>query len=274
MPNSACGTPLGQTMRATSIACACPGRSARHRAGDQLLLPQQPRSHLDLAADAEGVDPLIAGVLLRPQANHLPVVAAAALSQSTASPDRSATPTRSSTPSPVTSSTPSTDAADARRPAPRDRCPSPATPAAPDGTRRQQVQRAVVVEVGGHDPRPRLALSGGREPARFQDSSAAPLCQDSHGPLPAGAARTPKRSVLAQRHHLEAAVGVEIGDGQRHRRAESRHRRFRREDPGLPVEEHAQRARRVEERGVRIGVAVEIRPREGARTGRRRQTTT
>ena len=59
--NSACVTPFGQTMRATSIAGARAEAEVHAAAGDRLLLRQQPGPHLDLAADAERVDPLIAG---------------------------------------------------------------------------------------------------------------------------------------------------------------------------------------------------------------------
>jgi hypothetical protein len=43
-----------------------------HGVGNRLLLPDEPGSDLDVAPEAEGVDPLVAGVLLGLHANRLP----------------------------------------------------------------------------------------------------------------------------------------------------------------------------------------------------------
>ena len=51
--NSACATPFGQTMRATSIDGARAETEVERRSGEHLLLHEQARADLDLAADAE-----------------------------------------------------------------------------------------------------------------------------------------------------------------------------------------------------------------------------
>ena len=81
MPNSACGTPFGQTIARDVDRRARAEAEVHRRASDHLLLRQQARSHFDVAADAERVDALIAGVLLRARTEHFPVVARRALAE-------------------------------------------------------------------------------------------------------------------------------------------------------------------------------------------------
>ena len=77
----------------------------RGRARQHLFLRQQPGSDFDFAADAERVDPLVAGRRLRARPHHRPVITLRAAPESARPAARSTTPTRSSWPSPLRSTT-------------------------------------------------------------------------------------------------------------------------------------------------------------------------
>src|SRR4029450_10765612 len=55
-------------------AGACAQTEVHRRACEGLLLRSPPRPALEFASDAERIDPLIAGSLLRARAEHVPVV--------------------------------------------------------------------------------------------------------------------------------------------------------------------------------------------------------
>ena len=81
-PNSACGDAVRpDDARDVDRRCACRGRSAAAPPVSTCFCDEQAGAHLDLAADAERVDALVAGVLLRARADHLPVIAGRALAK-------------------------------------------------------------------------------------------------------------------------------------------------------------------------------------------------
>ena len=77
--NSDCRKPFGQVMRATSARVGLAKAEVHDRRGDDLLLDVQAGAHFDLAADAERIDPLIAGGGDRARPNRLPAIRLLAL---------------------------------------------------------------------------------------------------------------------------------------------------------------------------------------------------
>ena len=238
-----------------------------HRgAGDHLLLRQQPGPDLDLAADAERVDPLIAGRRLRARPDHLPVIRRRAASRAAATgcpfgePDADRAGRRRS---------------DRRRRRPRHREPTAArenSPVAatarrasvrsPDATRSS----APLLSRSARNSRVRARRNRRRQVVRPARRAAAA----SH----ASRSRDTRRidPVRAERHEIEHAVGVDVRHRQRQhgrRRARPRHLA---KLACLPILEHVQVALRVEQRRVRIAVAIDVAPREAAQIRRRRQT--
>ena len=222
------------------------------RSGDHLLLRQQAGSDFDVAADAERVDALIAGGRLRARANDLPVIAPCRLPKP-AGRSAVARPTRSSRPSPLRSTT-VTIGRRAARPAAEK---SPVAARKPDPRAscagRDEIERAVVVEIGEKQPiraghRRRLG-DRTRSPASVAPSRRGRVTRAGSTPVASSVTTSSTPSPLTS-----PRVNATTPSG-RPARSSPRTRR-------LTVLEHMQTARRVEQRGVRIAVAVEIAPRK------------
>ena len=252
--------PFGQMTRTTSAAAASPRPKWTTGASIVRFCSVEAGAHLDLAADAEGVDALVAGGGRRARPQRLPVVGLrpAALRARRA---------------PVLGHAQELEAAVAvevgrgaraegqrRRPAPR-RLPRRrrAARARPPARPRTRSARAVVVEVGHQEPREPGASARGQSPRRAR-SSASPSA------APSSAEREPHDGAVgADAEHVEAArrrsprprpgpraFGRPAGSGSARKTPP---RRFR---------QTCTRPSASSERRVRHAVAVEVAPGEAA----------
>ena len=257
--------PFGQTIRATSMPVRVPEAEMHRRAGNRLLLRQQAGSNLDVAADAERIDPLIAGASAAradgsPASDSPPCRAPA--SGPGARPDR---PTRSRRPSLFRSSDAEHVAIRRGRQRPKlaRSLASQMRERPPPGS--HEIERTVVVQIGEEQP-----MTFPAAPPRAQSDQVANGCSSQRFAIrgtPAGSTRR------IERHDIEHAVGVDVADRQRHHaRGRRRGLGIARNSPACRFSNSVQVAPRIEQRRVRIAVAIEVAPREAAQARRRRQT--
>ena len=229
------------------------GRSGRSARRSARCCSVQAGAHLDLPADAERVDALIAGRgrRLRPHAPASRSRPCRVVSRATAW-RVARSPTSSRRPSPSRSAAARTSAAERRAGERRERAP---------GRREQhgrragpaddQVDGAVVVEVGGDEAR---AAGGGAGPGRRAVRVHARSPRVSTAIDAVDAERRPDRRW--RRRWLRAATMAPTGPACGHR--------VRVEGAAAQVQEHVDAAGVVEERGVGHALAVEVGPGEAA----------
>ena len=253
-----------RSMRITSAVDAVAEAEVDDRRVDRPALQVQPGAHLDLAADAERVDALIAGRGRRLRPHGLPVVAgrAGGLRASTAWPSRDRRPDRGGRRR-RRSAAARTSAAGGV-PASGANCPGP--PLSEHGRRAgpagDQVDRAVVVEVGGDERaccrRRRWAwtASGVRvhAPIAARRARRSMPSTPSVDQIEGGCRRWLRRAAMAP---TGAGVGAPAS---------------RVEGAAAQVQLHVDAAGVVEERGVGHALAVEVGPGEAAHARARRRT--
>ena len=216
-----------------------------------LLLPDQTGLDLDLAADAERVDALVARVLLCTGGEGLPVITPAPLPEP--APGRVRRHAHQIEEAIVVGVGDGPGLAADRGRKRRQRVGFVGQPdARGTGPRHHDVQRPVVVQIGRED-----AHAAGAGPGA------------DHLRVPARAApgQAPQAALRVDGHEIDGAIRVEVRGGDRGERGDAGRRLDRREAAGLTVEQHAQHSRAVDERGIRIGVPIEVGPRKASYAG-------
>ncbi len=229
------------------------------RAGNHLLLDEASGADFDFPADAERVDALVAGDGLRPRPHGLMVIAERSFAAQQYRP-AGGEPHEIE----LAVSIQIDNAPQLGIDGPRVRLQSAAGASQPHtgsaGCGRQQIQRAVVVDI--RDEEPRRRWRGRRRHGR-------PPPEDVLAP--AVAAHRPSREIprTFEGHDVEDAISVDIAESQREDRARKRggrgtRRIHRLELPALNVQGNLERSLAVEEHRIGIAVIVDVTPREGA----------
>ena len=255
-------------MRTTSARVASPRPKCTTGDVIELLLHVQAGPQLDLAADAERVDALIAGRRRRARPQHLPVIRLRARG-STARPRL-----------PVAASADELEPAvaveigdrlhaerEARAVERRERAAGRAEQhARARRPRDDQVGGAVVVEIGdaAAGPRPAPAAGGRIRRATGRSARHVPSLARARDGRSSRRATSTSRSNIASPFSSAAAIATAWPDGGR--------QRLRAEAAAAQVQEHVDGAGLVEERRVGHAFAVEIGPGEAARARDRRRT--
>ena len=258
--NSACRAPFGHVMRTTSAPPASP--RPKWTTGEAMICfwTMQSGAKLDLAADAERVDALIAGRGRGARTEDLPSIRLRRLGWTRERAARPAPrPTSSSLPSPSRSAaacTPSASVAGSAVYEPPGRSEQHAR-----GRRAgdDQIGGAVVVEIGGEQAR------SARLPGPDGSST-----RDERRALPravGGRARQPRDGAVAAEHEqIEQRVAAAFRRRDRHGRARSSPGSVSaRNAPAAKVHEDVDDPGLVQERRVRNAFSVEVGPDEAAR---------
>ncbi len=229
----------------------------KRRAGEHLRLHEQSRSHLDVAADAERVDTLIAGILLCARTNHFPVIARRPFAEPSGWPSSgNADKIQHAVPVEVGSRK---DIACRRRGQGLQLMtaisqPDPRLAA----SRCREIERTVVVEIGGDQ-----TMAAWR-----RASQTVPSCDLAGGPHLALPGCDPNDTHGVQCGDIDHAIGIDIGDGRSGNVGWAAQIGCTSERAGLPVDVDMQRAGRIDEDSVRVCITIEIGPCERTRVER------